>query len=313
MMRKIFTSKEILETCLKNKEDEAKKALEAENKKDENVEEIKEQNTDYINRTINQRINNSKYNKFCNNVKNYFLVEALSYIFNNSTHMEFISEDNDIIKKNIVNKFVKENNVDELLKSFNDKSILLSELANIITEKYNIVMESIDKNDPETFHISDEVQKDFFEQIKELDIDDITKTIKIRVADAMNDFIQSNTAAKIETKEVLKKAQLKLDELNKNEDVSDAVKESYELMYKKKVNDIRSGKVKNLLESMVYGVSQSVIKNNELKKIYFEDGKINMDKIVESCTLMYTFLETVNTCKVIDINEEYVSSLIKNL
>ena len=227
--------------------------------------------------------------------------------------MEFINEDNDIIKKNIVNKFVKENNVDVLLKSFEDKSILLSELANTINRNYNVVMESIDKDNPDTFHISDDVEKDFFEELKGLDIDDVTKTIKIRVASAMNDFIQSNTAAKIETKEILKKAQAKLDELNKDSETPDAVKESYETMYKRNVNDIRNNKVKNLLESIVYGVSQSVVKNEDLKKIYFEDGKINMDKIVESCTLMYTFLETVNTCKVIDIDEQYVSDLIKNL
>ena len=169
MMRKLFTSKEILEACLKNKEDEAKKALEVE--KDKDTEEIEEQSANYISREINRTINQAKYNKFRTNVKNYFLVEALSYIFNNSIHMELLNEDNAIIKKNIVNKFVKENNVDELLKSFEDKSILLSELANIITEKYNIVMESIDKNDPETFHVSEDIEKRFFEELNGLDIE----------------------------------------------------------------------------------------------------------------------------------------------
>ena len=311
MMRKIFTSKEILETCLKNKEKE-EKILNAKNK--EEVEsEIEENAAAYINREINKSINTAKYNKFRSNIKSYFLAEALSYIFNNSIHLEVAYENNDTVKRNIVNKFVKENNVDSLLKSFENKSVLLSELANIINEKYNIVIESIDKENPDTFCISDDVDKDFFKELEDLDINDVTKTIKIRVADAMNEFIQSNTAAKIETKEILKQAQNKINELNKNEDTSDSLKESFERVYKKKINDIRNNKRKNVLEAMIYGVSESVIKNEELKKIYFENGRIDMDKIVESCSLMYTFLETVNTCKIIDIDENYISDLIKNL
>ena len=140
-MRKIFTSKEILEVCLKNKEEEEKKDVIVE---DPESEEIKEQNASFINNKINASINMVKLAKFKTNVKNHLLVEALSYIFNKSTFMEFVNEDNDVIKRNIVNKFVKENNVDGLLKSFKDKSILLSELSSIITEAYETVLETVD-------------------------------------------------------------------------------------------------------------------------------------------------------------------------
>ena len=57
----------------------------------------------------------------------------------------------------------------------------------------------------------------------------------------------------------------------------------------------------------------AALKNEDAKKVYVENAALNMDKIVEHCEVMYTFLTTLDTCKIIDVNESYIEQMLKDL
>ena len=42
-----------------------------------------------------------------------------------------------------------------------------------------------------------------------------------------------------------------------------------------------------------------------------KDGMLNMDKIVDTSTALYTFFETLNTLKIEDFNEQTILEAIK--
>ena len=86
-------------------------------------------------------------------------------------------------------------------------------------------------------------------------------------------------------------------------DKDENLKEAYASQAKRKITDIRAGKTKGVFEAMVYSVSQSAFKNEDAKKIFIENANLNMDTVVEHCEVMYTFLETLNTLKLIKIDE----------
>ena len=52
----------------------------------------------------------------------------------------------------------------------------------------------------------------------------------------------------------------------------------------------------------------------ELKAAYVDsDGHLKMDAIVESSKVIYTFLEMLNTTKMVDMNESTVKDVLQNM
>ena len=50
-----------------------------------------------------------------------------------------------------------------------------------------------------------------------------------------------------------------------------------------------------------------------MKDMYMENGRLNMERVVETSELIHTFLETVNTCKMLEVNEKYIETVLKGI
>ena len=64
---------------------------------------------------------------------------------------------------------------------------------------------------------------------------------------------------------------------------------------------------------MVYGMSRIALKNEDAQKVFVENAQLNMDKIVEHCEVMYTFLSVLDTCKIVDVNEAYIREMLDDM
>ena len=64
---------------------------------------------------------------------------------------------------------------------------------------------------------------------------------------------------------------------------------------------------------MVYNVAESSLINESMRNIYTKQNKLDMDLIVESCEVLYTFLEMINTAKMKRINENYIYETLEGL
>lgn len=209
----------------------------------------------------------------------------------------------------LATNFVNENGSQNLLRKWKSTSYIMSELAYIIQNNIDSICEKADPKNQATLKIKDDQKKKFFNDIDKVNADSAITAIRTKVKSATAEFIDSNNAAKEQIKSILDSTKKKIEKNDKDENL----KEAYASQAKRKITDIRAGKTKGVFEAMVYSVSQSAFKNEDAKKIFIENANLNMDTVVEHCEVMYTFLETLNTLKLIKIDEAYIEKLIADL
>ena len=205
--------------------------------------------------------------------------------------------------------FVNENGSQNLLRKWRGTSYIMSEFAYIIQNNIDSICEKADPKNQATLKIKDDQKKKFFKDIDKVNADSAITAIRTKVKSATAEFIDSNNAAKEQIKSILDSTKKKIEKNEKDENL----KEAYAMNAKRKITDIRAGKTKGVFEAMVYSVSESAFKNEDAKKIFIENSSLNMDTVVEHCEVMYTFLETLNTLKLIKIDESYIEKLIADL
>lgn len=247
--------------------------------------------------------------EFLSNVKRAFLSECVYKLFKESLRLP-LTEQNKTISKNLISAFINENGVSNLMTAFRTKNLLLSEMNRIVNKYYDKVIESCGDKEC-NFIVPDEIKNGFLADLDELDVDEASKLIKDRVADSITEFIDSNTLAKLEYEELLNNAQEHIN--NMNPDTDAAKIESASHLVQREINEMEMKRDKNIFHCIVEKLSEACFKDEELKSLYMEGTKLNMDKIVEHAQLYMTMLEMVNTTNMVDVNEEYMNEYIKSL
>lgn len=70
----------------------------------------------------------------------------------------------------------------------------------------------------------------------------------------------------------------------------------------------------SVFEAMVRVLMESTYKNEILKETYMGDnGRTSLKKVMDDVRAMYTVLETCNVLNIIDLNEEYLENMIKEM
>lgn len=251
------------------------------------------------------------FGTYCKNIKKSLLSETMISLYEQSLPKDMrMNNSNKAIGTALINTFIEKEGVDSILINNKYKSLFLSEMNRLVNTYHKLIVESIDKEDP-YFSFKDSYKDDFFEEIKGQDFDEISDMIRMRVSDAMEDFVQSNINNKYDIDEVINHTKQKID--NAGYGTSEELKQEYANMGKRRINEIKNRKI-GIMESLIQNISKSTVASDALKESYInEEGKLNMDKIVESATAIYTFLEMMNTAKFIDIDEYYIKDFLGNL
>ena len=111
----------------------------------------------------------------------------------------------------------------------------------------------------------------------------------------------------------VKAIQNRIKELGKKKKNNNSLKEAYIDSMERRIVDLKRKRSKGVLEGMIYNVTESSVIDDEMKSIYFENGKLNLDKIVEETALLYGFLEMVNLCYMKKVDEQYILDNINGL
>ena len=300
----LFNNKEFVQLCINNRDYE---------KKLSKVNESKNNNDSITNEDIfllreNKLKVEREYKKFILDTKKTLLSECIYSLMDRSIGYQHDKVRADVIKRNLVNNFIEEQGVDNLLSRFRTESFLLSEYARIVNKYTNIITEKCNKENTDTFVVDQEDKDKFFDELDMEDADEVATAIKIRVSDSVDQFVDSNIKQKEELKEILTQSKERI-EASKNEEV----KESFNILAKKRMTEVREKRRTNIFEAMVFSLAEASMNNEDLKAIYTKDGKLDMDSIVENCTIMYSFLETINSAKMINVNEAYIKSILAEL
>lgn len=266
----------------------------------------------------------SRYANFVESMKINLIAEVVSDIARSSMQRVNQKLNKDIFDENamypslnaITYQFIKENgNGSGILYNMNKKpSVYLSNIHNLIHSTYTSVLEglSVNLNNDGTgdFKMPAQSMDDFRSKSKEVfGREEIIDSIADRVAETIKDFVQQNADDKEKIVSALNATKEKIDSLK---NASDELKESYARIGRRYITDIRESK-HGLFNEMVVAMSKGIMKNEALREEFIEESHLKIDRIISNVATMYTFLETVNTMRLIKIDESYIKEVLNSM
>lgn len=280
---------------------------------------------DIWNRLASRKDAGMTLGEFRKNLNDAFVVEGLTVFIDNCVDNTIIREEaNQQLVRQLVSNFVKEEGSMKLLDKFQRTSNLLSEMAYIINQTVESILEKADPKNSETFKIENKDKDEFYGKLAKVDAESAITTIKNRVQEQQADFINDNVREKAALAESLAKTEAKVKEktddikgkMTKAEDKAEEaqkVEEAYIAAGKRRATDIRSSRTKNILEHMVLNLSRASFVNEAAKEAFVEDSKLNMDKIVEHCEVLCTFVTALDSIKLINLDENYIRTMLNDM
>jgi len=306
-------TKEELELIFRENEVADKKAqLKAQRKANDIALEQSAEN-DFYKMLYSRESESTALSDFKKSVTDALVTESIVCLVSSCIDSIILKEEyNQTLVRQLATNFVQEEGSFDLLNRFKSASYMLSELAYVINNSVTSIMEKADPKDKSSLTIDKKDKEKFFKSLDNVSADKAIDTIRNRVMNATQKFIDSNTKGKMEIKNVLANTKEKI-EKSREKANGTALAESHAFIGQRQIMDIREGKVQNVLEAMVYAVSRQALKNEEAKKIFVENASLNMDKVVEHCEVMFTFLTTLDTCKIANIDEAYIEEMLNDL
>lgn len=251
-----------------------------------------------------------QFPKFMNKVKTYFIVEGMMFTIDQAMKEDTnISYDRNICR-NILENYVNDHNPELVLKSMEEKTMYLSSMAKVIREEVEAVEEGCNKADSDTFNIKTSTNTDFFDKLNMMTNDQLSKSIHNSVLKATQDFVEGVTKDKENMKETAEKIKAKVDELKTDDE---QVKESYYRAYENRIKASRKERPKNLLESVIISLSENAHRNEVLKEAFINEGKTNLDKIMNVATGIYVTLEAMNSSRLQVMDKRVFNEVLTSL
>lgn len=268
---------------------------------------------------VNTNARSQKYATFTENVRIALFEHAIYKVFYEAMTKVEANLDRKIMSEGVMHAlaytFIHENNGPApLMANMNNRgntSYFLSEMKKIVDKNFKAVLESINKDDPDSFNISSDIMQGFKDEIStHVEYCDVTDSIADRVTSAITDFFETNASDKEKIVAALTATKEKIDSLKTDDE---SLKESYARLGRRYVMDIRN-KPKTVFAEMVHIMAESVIKNDDLKEEFMtEDNHIDVERLVNKVSMMYGFLETVNTMRLIRVDDKYVQSVLESM
>lgn len=250
---------------------------------------------------------NREYNEFKKQVKEDLLAECMYKVLIPALQ-EVEGTRKYQISKGLVRDFIKEEGINNLLRNFRKGSPVLYEMYDLTETHYAYIMEKVNKKDSNTFMIDTEDKDSFFDDLDASNLEGISATLKERISTSVDDFIMDNVQTKADVNEIIQSTQERIS-ATKNESVIEELNRDAN----NKIATLNERRPKRILEGMVYNVAQSSMINESMQSLYCENGKLNMDKVVDDTVVIYGFLEMVNMCKMRKIDDEYIINAVNNL
>ena len=219
-----------------------------------------------------------------------------------------------VASKTVVD-FINEEGADSLIKKLQEGNLYMVNLASLIDETSQLIMETAKDrireglSEKDAYSIENEKIDDFIINAKDTIPADLNKVISDRVEDSINDFIADNKENKLRVKQIYDKAREKITMADGNPELQ----ESYLRQAKRQEMEITESST-NVFGAMTKIMIESVYKIKPLKESYTNDmGKVDFAKVVGDVRSMYTCLEAFNTLGVVNADTEYLAKTLKEM
>lgn len=250
------------------------------------------------------------YPSFLNKVKTYFIVEGMMFTIDQA-----MKNDNNItydktVCRNILEGYVNKRNPDIIIREMEEKTMYLSNMANIIKESVEAVEEKCNNVDCNTFNIKSSTNTEFFDKLNTMSNDQLSKSIHKSVLKATEEYVEGVMQDKKNMDETAQKIKAKVDELKTD---NQEVKESYYQLYDNTIKTNRKERPKNLLESIIVSISENAHKNESLKESFIVEGKTNFDKVTDIANGIYLTLEAMNSTRLQIMDKALFEEVLTNI
>ena len=268
--------------------------------------------------------NDFSYIDFKKKVTDAYVVEGLTVLVDNCLSPILIREDyHQKLVRQLVTNFVNEEGSAKLLNKFKSTSYVMSEMAYIIETTIQSILEKAKQDESKSFKLDKEDKEKFYTKLEKVDVDDAVTKITDRVRTQQQEFVNNNMEEKAALSAALTKTQNKVEDnkaklaekANSEKAKESAVKveESYIAMGKRRATDIRNSRTKNIFECMVYNLSKAAMINESAGQAFIDNSRLNMDKIVEHCETLCTFITALDSLKIINVNEAYIEKMLADI
>lgn len=256
----------------------------------------------------------SRYTTFVEQVKEYYLSEALAHILDKCC----VSEGTDMVGygTEICRRFVKEEGYDTLMRRFKSSTHTLAMIEQCVREACENTLCKTDKENELTYSIMDTDQKKFFDTLSKIPANKLADEVNKRVCAAAEEFVQRNVSAKVKIEEIAGKAKERIDAAKAKHDEAKAeqIQKEQMQMYKREVDSIKNSGTRNVYEQMMTLASKSILESEELRDKYIgESGQFDMGKVERQVKIMYTFLEMVNSLKIKKVDNKYIEECLSSI
>ena len=268
--------------------------------------------------------NDFSYIDFKKKVTDAYVVEGLTVLVDNCLSPILIREDyHQKLVRQLVTNFVNEEGSAKLLNKFKSTSYVMSEMAYIIETTIQSILEKAKQDESKSFKLDKEDKEKFYTKLEKVDVDDAVTKITDRVRTQQQEFVNNNMEEKAALSAALTKTQNKVEDnkaklaekANSEKAKESAVKveESYIAMGKRRATDIRNSRTKNIFECMVYNLSKAAMINESAGQAFIDNSRLNMDKIVEHCETLCTFITALDSLKIINVDEAYIEKMLAEM
>ena len=268
--------------------------------------------------------NDFSYIDFKKKVTDAYVVEGLTVLVDNCLSPILIREDyHQKLVRQLVTNFVNEEGSAKLLNKFKSTSYVMSEMAYIIETTIQSILEKAKQDESKSFKLDKEDKEKFYTKLENIDVDDAVTKITDRVRTQQQEFVNNNMEEKAALSAALTKTQNKVEDnkaklaekANSEKAKESAVKveESYIAMGKRRATDIRNSRTKNIFECMVYNLSKAAMINESAGQVFIDNSRLNMDKIVEHCETLCTFITALDSLKIINVDEAYIEKMLADI
>lgn len=268
--------------------------------------------------------NDFSYIDFKKKVTDAYVVEGLTVLVDNCLSPILIREDyHQKLVRQLVTNFVNEEGSAKLLNKFKSTSYVMSEMAYIIETTIQSILEKAKQDESKSFKLDKEDKEKFYTKLEKVDVDDAVTKITDRVRTQQQEFVNNNMEEKAALSAALTKTQNKVEDnkaklaekANSEKAKESAVKveESYIAMGKRRATDIRNSRTKNIFECMVYNLSKAAMINESAGQTFIDNSRLNMDKIVEHCETLCTFITALDSLKIINVDEAYIEKMLVDM
>ena len=253
-----------------------------------------------------------RYYKFITTIKEAYLTHGLynlceSAMVNPSSHEKSLC-------KNVIYQYIKENGVGSVLRKMKrSPNRLLREMEEDLVDTYRDDIKDADPDDEDSYGLDKSKVETFWKDVdKSDDVADMTNLVRIRVANAEEDFVNKVQQDKANIDTVMQDTAERVQnakESNGNE-YSQDVEEFYIMDAKKKIYDIKH-EDSSVFAGLVKRLSKNAIRSHN--DMVSENGRLDLEKIIEASRVIYTVLETFSVFGLEKVNSEYIKETLNSL